>query len=448
MKIAIIADDFTGANDSGVQFARSGLKASVLLNFAEDAPAAFDDDVVIIDTDSRSLGAQEAYDRVRTAAEFVKAKPFDVIFKKVDSTLRGNFGAEFDALQDVLQPDFIVCTPAYPEYNRTVRDGSLYLNGQLLHETEFALDPKTPITVSSIPELIHRQSKRASALISSADMALGHAHLKQRLAELAAEKCHYLVFDAQSEQELRGIVALFEGLEYRIVWAGSAGLAGCLTEAGEAVQENVLELATSAAPVLAVIGSVNFKTRQQLALLLAEPQIAGVRLKAHVMVAPDAACNTELKRVYAAAALALEQGRPVVLYSSGEPEEIRLAMEAGSRLGMGQTEVSDRIAEALGCTAATLVEAYGLNRLILTGGDTAKQFCSFAGMEKFRLLGEVETGVPIGLFSGAKEVYGVTKAGGFGSEDVFVRTLHLLQGGGGGSTPYPAGHNTVHSDRV
>ncbi len=420
----------------------------MLLKFAEDDAAALDDDVVIVDTDSRSLGAQEAYDRVRTAAEFVKAKPFDVIFKKVDSTLRGNFGAEFDALQDVFQPDFIVCTPAYPEYNRMVRDGSLYLNGQLLHETEFALDPKTPITVSSIPELIRRQSKRAAALITSADMVLGQAHLEHRLAELAAEGCHYLVFDAQSEQELRGIVRLFEGLDYRVIWAGSAGLAGCLTTVAGTAHETVLELARSAAPVLAVIGSVNFKTRQQLALLLAEPQVAGIRMEAHVTVAPDAACNAELKRIYEAAALALQQGKPVVLYSSGEQEEIRLAMEAGSKLGMGQTEVSDRIAEALGRTAATLVEAYGLNRLILTGGDTAKQFCRFAGMEKFRLQGEVETGVPIGLFSGANEVYGVTKAGGFGSEDVFVRTLHMLQGGGGVGTPYPAGHNTVHSDRV
>lgn len=163
LRIAIIADDLTGANDSGVQFARSGLKTSVLINMESDNIS--DDDVIIIDTDSRSVTPEEAYRKVKEAAGYLKSQPYDIIFKKIDSTLRGNIGAEFDALYDVFQPDFIICTPAYPDYNRKVRDGCLYLGDKLLHETEFALDPKTPIRESNIPKMINGQSQRGVGLI-------------------------------------------------------------------------------------------------------------------------------------------------------------------------------------------------------------------------------------------------------------------------------------------
>ena len=73
MKFAIIADDLTGANDTGVQFARRGLVTSVLLQ--PDQKLAEDLDVVVIDTDSRSLSQEEAYRKVRTVSEFLRRFP-------------------------------------------------------------------------------------------------------------------------------------------------------------------------------------------------------------------------------------------------------------------------------------------------------------------------------------------------------------------------------------
>lgn len=66
MKLAIIADDLTGANDSGVQLARHGLKTSVLFDMDEDHITKYD--AVVFDTDSRSIAAEKAYERVAGAA--------------------------------------------------------------------------------------------------------------------------------------------------------------------------------------------------------------------------------------------------------------------------------------------------------------------------------------------------------------------------------------------
>lgn len=79
MKIAIIADDLTGANDSGVQLAHYGLKTSVL--FQLHSSQLDENDAVVIDTDSRSLSKKEAYEKVKVVSEKLK-DCFPIIYKK------------------------------------------------------------------------------------------------------------------------------------------------------------------------------------------------------------------------------------------------------------------------------------------------------------------------------------------------------------------------------
>ena len=72
MLIAIIADDLTGAADSGVQLARAGYRTAVV--FQGSSPPAEDGlDAVSVDTDSRPLPAGFAAERVVEAAHAVRA---------------------------------------------------------------------------------------------------------------------------------------------------------------------------------------------------------------------------------------------------------------------------------------------------------------------------------------------------------------------------------------
>lgn len=78
----IIADDFTGANDTGVQIRKAGTPIDVIL----DAAAIRDDGASLsIDTESRVISGKEAYERVYQAVQQVEATGgCGVLYKKVD----------------------------------------------------------------------------------------------------------------------------------------------------------------------------------------------------------------------------------------------------------------------------------------------------------------------------------------------------------------------------
>ena len=97
IKLAAIADDLTGANDTALQFAKRNIKSCVKINFAND-DFTQDKDVIVIDSDSRDLNANEAYEKVHDICSAIKQYDIRCIYKKIDSTLRGNIGAEIKAV--------------------------------------------------------------------------------------------------------------------------------------------------------------------------------------------------------------------------------------------------------------------------------------------------------------------------------------------------------------
>lgn len=422
MKIAIIADDLTGANDTGVQFARTGLKTSVLMEAG--CATVSQPDVLVIDTDTRAVPAAQAYEKVRQASLFFQSQPypFDLIYKKIDSTMRGNIGAECDAIYDVFAPDFILIAPAYPMNNRIVRDGHLYLNQKRLNETEMAADPLTPVQESYIPNILRKSTKRRISILRQDDLAKGKDHIIHKMHEFLSDQIPYVVFDASAEADLRQMVTCVEEAGLNVVWAGSAGLAEVLAKArykGEAAA--AVHLPGSDKPVLMVVGSVNTVTRKQLARVLTEPFVKGVELDVRAVLSGGQAAEAEKQAVLSEVARAIRQNCDVVLYSSGDFAAVQQPGEMGT--------ASAIISEMLGELTKLIVSRHGLQRLLLTGGDTARKVCMSMGIAEFRLIDEIEVGVPIGKLVHANELLAITKAGGFGSPNVLAHSLRILKGG-------------------
>jgi uncharacterized protein YgbK (DUF1537 family) len=105
----------------------------------------------IIDTETRHLAPQQAADRIRVA---LNGRTADLIYKKTDSTLRGNIGAELQTIGECFPDRPIIYIPAYPAAGRTSRNGHLYVHGEPLHTTAFARDPLNPITSSRIADAL------------------------------------------------------------------------------------------------------------------------------------------------------------------------------------------------------------------------------------------------------------------------------------------------------
>lgn len=139
-KALVLADDLTGALEAGA------LLEGAAVGVRRDPGTA----AAVIDTESRHLDPPDAR---RRNAEWVEQIPAELIYKKTDSTLRGNIGAELSALPQGV----IHYAPAYPRLGRTVREGRLYVNGTPVEETAFAHDPLDPVRDGRIREALARQ---------------------------------------------------------------------------------------------------------------------------------------------------------------------------------------------------------------------------------------------------------------------------------------------------
>jgi uncharacterized protein YgbK (DUF1537 family) len=147
-----IADDLTGALEIGAKFAAHGFRSVVRTSV--HAGPALDASVVVIDTETRHVAAAEAASRTKEMAEFARRRSAYLIYKKTDSTLRGNIGAELRALQEIFPMQRLIYAPAYPELGRTVKTGQLFVHGIPVHLTEFANDPWSPVRDSRVRSVV------------------------------------------------------------------------------------------------------------------------------------------------------------------------------------------------------------------------------------------------------------------------------------------------------
>jgi uncharacterized protein YgbK (DUF1537 family) len=157
-RILVLADDLTGALEIGAKFAAAGVRSQVRTwpglgpRDLRDTTGAF-----VVDTETRHMGTNEAAQRIHELALAARCEEFDLIYKKTDSTLRGNIGAELGALINAYSGAPLLYVPAYPQMGRTVRNGSLYVDGVLISATRFAGDPLNPVKESHIPTLLAAQ---------------------------------------------------------------------------------------------------------------------------------------------------------------------------------------------------------------------------------------------------------------------------------------------------
>jgi D-threonate/D-erythronate kinase len=140
--LMIIADDLTGALEAGAKFAARGIAAVVATRPVQRA----DCPVLVTDTESRHLSEDQAHRAVTAVA----CSDFGIIYKKTDSALRGNIGAELRALSEVCPDHPITYIPSYPALGRTTKNGCLFVDGVPVHQTAFAVDPLNPVRDSSI----------------------------------------------------------------------------------------------------------------------------------------------------------------------------------------------------------------------------------------------------------------------------------------------------------
>jgi D-threonate/D-erythronate kinase len=432
--IAIIADDLTGASDSGVQFARKGLDTQVIFNLEHFAADIREMDAVVLDTDSRSVPKEAAFEKVTEAAILVEQSGFKHVYKKMDSTLRGNLGTEIDAVMDKIHVDFAVVAPAYPKIGRTTLQGVHFLNGVSIDQTEIARDPKCPVKESNLVKLFTAQSKRKVGLIPLDILRSGNKQVLSQIKSLLQDQTEIIVFDAVTEDDMKQIAEIIAASDYRILWAGSAGLADYLPKAlsfpvrNNNAPASAHTLSVTHKPVFLVAGSISEVTRGQVTTFNMHPRVTAVELNTVQIIASDEGSLQEIDRCRTDLLTAISAGSDISLYASSSPEQVKSSKAAGAERGLDPTEVSNRIANVLGEIASDIMQETKLQGVILTGGDTAKAVCKHFGVSGIQLVKEIEPGIPLGQFVGNAPLWVVTKAGAFGNENSLLHAKNVLKG--------------------
>jgi uncharacterized protein YgbK (DUF1537 family) len=430
-QLAIIADDLSSCTDCGIQIARDGLQTYVVLDRQRDVKALAAYDVVAVDTDSRAVSPAAAYARVAEATNFVR-QISEAFYKSLDSTLRGNLGAEVDAVMDVIHFDLAAVAPAFPFYGRTTSAGIHYLHGQRIDETEFASDPQNPVKDADLVRVFASQSRRSVGLIELDAVREGSAAVCGRVTDLRRSGVELVILDAQSEADLDVIVAGVVASGLRVLWVGSTGLAGHVSKtmgARGGTHSTAQACGAARTPILSVVGSASQVTRGQVAALLQQADVSSVRMDPFPIIEAGTLRDREIDRCRRQAVGELRGGRDVVLDVVSSRDAIAAAHALGRQRDMDSSRVGATIVESLAEITLSVVEMVSVGGLILTGGDTARAVCDRLGAEGILILREVEPGIPLARMVGAHELPIVTKAGAFGTADALIHAGRLLKGG-------------------
>lgn len=405
--VLVIADDFTGANDAGSGLAQAGARVHVL--FSSETPLdAASADVWVISTDSRAVSAAEAV--ARTEAVVRQHQAFIArgwLFKKIDSTLRGNIGAEVRAALAASGKKRALIVPAVPRLGRVTRRGEVLVNGVSLTETEYASDPKTPVI-----------SARVLTQLGIAGAEIDLATLRSdRFAALLAEQQGTVVIDAESESDIALILAAAAQLDETPLLVGAAGLSNAL---------GAQLAARNPAPVLAVIGSMSASAQQQIARLAAQRDIALVDIDIRQLFErpcwPNSAQWTEQ------ALAALRNGQHTVIRTCQRADQRHEIDALCQQQQITRQQLGEAICQFLGELTLRLCRAQRPAGLYLSGGDVAIAIAQALGASGFQIQGIVAGCVPHGVLLNSEFTLPVmTKAGGFGDENTLVAAIRFIE---------------------
>ncbi|TPG49535.1 four-carbon acid sugar kinase family protein [Roseomonas nepalensis] len=408
MRLGVIADDFTGATDIAGFLVANGLR-TVQLNGVPPAGLDLEAEAVVISLKSRSCPVEEAVAQSLASLEWLRARGCPQFFFKYcstfDSTAKGNIGPVTDALLDALGEDFTVICPVLPVNGRTIYSGYLFVNGVPLAESGMRDHPVTPMRDSNLMRLMDAQSRGRTGNVNSVVMDGGPDAVRAALDRLRGEGFRYAVLDALNDAHLVTMGRAVAGM--RLVTGGS-GLADGMARAwggGDAAAASA-QGHPGAGRAVVLSGSCSEMTNAQ---------VAAYRAAAPAMAVEVERCLSDPGYAAAIAGWVLAQpadGAAPLVFATTEPAGLR-AVQA--RFGAGPA--SEAVERVFGEVARRL-EAGGVARFIVAGGETSGVVTQSLGIAGFHIGPQIAPGVPW-VRAIDRPVSLALKSGNFGRERFF-----------------------------
>lgn len=368
MKFGIIADDFTGANDVGLQLSKYGIKVESLISL-ENVPEYF-----VYSTETRNAKENDARKKLDETYRVLKSKKVDKIYKKIDSTLRGNVKAEIEVFLEILESqEKIAVVLSFPKLGRVVKNGKLWVDGIELKDTSFAKDPYWKLESSNVLDYF------GGELISIEEL---YSENIEYLLE--NKKSNILVFEAESNEDLDKISKLLIKKELDKYLIASAGI----------MEFMLYNWGFKKEKVLIVSGSCNKININQTKIFIEDykPNIY------EYFVDEDK-----------------------IIFEEGHEGYILRSIREGEERSSKDIEL---IKKSIAQRAKEICEKEQIKKIVLSGGDISIAFMEEFGINKLEILSEIETGIGFGINGNWKLVM---KPGGYGSEKIYDKMYSFLK---------------------
>ena len=383
-----------------------------------------DFDILCVDTGTRSVPAIEASKRVREKTNALLSAGRSRLYKKVDSTLRGNVAAETAAILEASNAPFAFVAPAFPATGRTQRDGILYVDGTpLAHATEDQ-DKMGHAATSSVVELLQRQASLQCGLVPLADVENGETAIATRIEVLLADGCSALAIDAVTTEHLRRIDSVIASQFPTGLPVGSAGLASAIAHriGGASAQPAPTPTPTSK-PIIVVSGSLNAVSVRQGNHLTARPEVKMIPMDTGPLLDSPEGTDLALDLILSELQTTFASGlNPFLTWVGPNPKKAAPDHRQRSRqLNMALSSLMKRVGAGV----------HNIGGLVLVGGDTTQAVLTGFGAHGISMRSEVMPGISVGAVVGgdANSTPVIAKAGGFGEDDALSRAMEYLRGG-------------------
>jgi 3-dehydrotetronate 4-kinase len=423
LKLGCIADDFTGATDLANNLVRAGMRVVQTIGVPA-GPLDAEVDAVVVALKSRTAPPDDAVRQSLQALAWLQRHGAAQIYFKYcstfDSTPQGNIGPVTEALMDALAgkegAGFTIATPAFPDNQRTVFKGYLFVGDALLSESGMQDHPLTPMTDANLVRVLQAQCRRKVGLIDYRVVALGEAAIRERTDQLRGEGVAIAIVDALSNDDLLRLGPALKAMP--LITAGSGVAIGLPPNFGITPSEQAGALPPAQGLQAVVSGSCSLATHRQVRAFIEAgwPAMAvePLRMAAGVDVAAEA---------LAWAQPFLASG-PVLVYSTADSSVVKTVQGE-----LGTEEAGALVERTLAAIARGLVER-GVRQLVVAGGETSGACVQALGIAQMQIGPQIDPGVPWCHAQAETASPGglhlALKSGNFGGDDFFAKAFTLL----------------------
>jgi uncharacterized protein YgbK (DUF1537 family) len=318
---------------------------------------------------------------------------------------------------DALQTGFTVATPAFPDNQRTVFKGYLFVGDVLLNESGMQNHPLTPMLDANLVRVMQSQTRRRVGLIDYRVVARGAEAVQERMVQLQAEGVGVAIVDAISNDDLLRLGPALKNLP--LVTGGSGVAIGLPANFGIAPSVQASRLPRAGGLLAVVSGSCSLATRRQVQDFIqrGHPALAidPLRIAAGADVAAEALAWAEPL---------LARG-PVLVYSTADSGAVKAVQGQ-----LGVDEAGAMVEHTLAAVARGLVQR-GVRQLVVAGGETSGACVQALGITQMQIGPQIDPGVPwchAQSDAALQEGLHLTlKSGNFGTDDFFTKAFTILE---------------------